>query len=183
MSSAGWYAVLLALVAAQRLLEVHLTRRNLRWARARGGVEAGRGHFPAMAALHTAFLLACLAEVLLLDRPFLPALGWSMVAVLVLTQAVRVWCIRTLGPRWSARVVVVPGLPLVQGGPYRWLRHPNYVVVAVELLALPLVHTAWLTAVVFSAADAVLLLRYRIPAEEAALRAAARAPGAPPAAA
>lgn len=174
MSSTAWYAALLALVAVQRLVELHLTRRNLRWALERGGVETGQGHFPAMAALHTGLLLSCLLEVVLLDRPFVPMLGWSMVVVLVLTEAVRIWCIRTLGRRWNARVVVVPGLPRITGGPYRWLRHPNYLIVAVELVALPLVHGAWLTATVFSAANAVLLLRYRIPAEEAALAAAAR---------
>jgi methyltransferase len=188
MTSTGWYAVLLALVAVQRLVEVRLTRRNLRWALERGGFETGQGHYPAMAALHTAFLLSCLAEVVLLDRPFIPALGWPLLGVLVATQAVRIWCIRTLGRQWNTRVVVVPGLRRITGGPYRWLSHPNYVVVVIEIAALPLVHGAWLTAVVFSALNAVLLLRYRIPAEEAALERLvraearegdARAPGAP----
>ena len=81
------------------------------------------------------------------DRPFIPWLGWSMLVLVVLAQALRWWCIRTLGVRWNTRVIVVPGLPLVTGGPYRWLRHPNYVAVVVEGIALPLVHTAWVTAV------------------------------------
>ena len=175
MSSTAWYAGLLGLVAVQRLVELHLTRRNLRWALSRGGVESGRGHFPAMAALHTGLLGACLLEVVLLDRPFHPVLGWTLVGLLVVTELVRLWCIRTLGRRWNARVVVVPGMPRVTGGPYRWLRHPNYVIVAVELVAIPMVHGAWVTAIVVSIANAVLLLGFRIPAEEAALRQAAAA--------
>jgi methyltransferase len=111
--------------------------------------------------------------VVLADRPFLPWLGWPMLALVLGSQALRWWCIATLGPRWNTRVIVVPGLPLVSRGPYRWLRHPNYVAVVVEGLALPLVHTAWVTALAFTAVNAVLLLRFRIPAEERALRAAA----------
>jgi methyltransferase len=110
------------------------------------------------------------------DRPFRPGLGWALLAVLALTMALRLWCMATLGRQWNTRVVVVPGAPRVTGGPYRFLPHPNYVVVAVEGVALPLVHGAWVTAVVFSALNAVLLLRYRIPAEDAAL-ASLRTPG------
>ncbi len=85
------------------------------------------------------------------------------------SQGLRWWCITSLGHRWNTRVVVVPGLPLVTRGPYRWFRHPNYVAVVVEGLALPLVHTAWVTALAFTVLNAVLLLRYRIPSEERAL--------------
>ena len=171
MSSVTWYAVLLGAVALWRGVELVVSARNRRWALERGGFEEGQGHFPAMAALHTGFLVGALAEVVLADRPFVPPLGWTMLAVLVLTQAVRLWCMVELGRQWNTRVVVVPGMPRVTGGPYRWLSHPNYVVVAVEGVALPLVHTAWVTAVAFTVLNAVLLLRYRIPAEEAAMRA------------
>ncbi len=99
-----------------------------------------------MVALHTALFVGCLLEVPLADRPFLPWLGWPMLALLVGAHALRWWCIRTLGPQWNTRVIRVPGAPLVTGGPYRWLRHPNYVAVVVEGFALPLVHTAWITA-------------------------------------
>ena len=171
MSSVAWYAVLLGAVALWRGVELVVSASNRRWALERGGFEEGQGHFPAMAALHTGFLVGALAEVVLADRPFVPPLGWTMLAVLVVTQVVRLWCMVELGRQWNTRVVVVPGMPRVVGGPYRWLSHPNYVVVAVEGVALPLVHSAWITAVVFTALNAVLLLRYRIPAEEAALRA------------
>lgn len=174
MSSEQLFTVLVAAVALERLAELVVSHRNAAWAFARGGQEHGRGHFPAMVVLHGALLAACLAEVWLLGRPFLPALGWTMLVFVLASQALRWWCIASLGRCWNTRVIVVPGLRLVTRGPYRWLRHPNYVAVVVELAALPLVHTAWVTAVVFSAANAVLLARWRIPVEERALSAAAR---------
>ena len=169
MTSEGWYVVLVAVVVLARLAELRVAARHLRWALGRGGVEHGAGHYPVMVALHTAFLAACLAEVLLADRPFLPALAWPALALLVAAHALRWWCITSLGRRWTTRIVVLPGEALVTSGPYRWLRHPNYVAVAAEIVALPLVHTAWVTALVFSVLNAVLLLAVRIPAEERAL--------------
>ncbi|ADG74063.1 Isoprenylcysteine carboxyl methyltransferase [Cellulomonas flavigena DSM 20109] len=163
------YLTVVALTAVERLAELVVSARNARWSFARGGVETGRGHFPAMVALHTALLVACVVEVVVADRPFLPWLGWPALALVVASQALRWWCIGTLGPRWNTRVIVVPDLPLVGGGPYRWLRHPNYVAVVLEGIALPLVHTAWVTALAFTVLNAVLLLRFRIPAEERAL--------------
>jgi methyltransferase len=163
-----WYVLLIAVVACERLAELVIARRNLAWSLERGGVEVGAGHYPVMVVLHTAFLVGCLAEVILLDRPFLPALGWSMLAIVVAAQALRWWCITTLGPRWNTRVVVIPGAPRVDGGPYRLFPHPNYVAVVAEGIALPLVHTAWITALVFTVLNAALLTR-RITTENAAL--------------
>ncbi|MGW1068758.1 isoprenylcysteine carboxyl methyltransferase family protein [Streptomyces aureus] len=175
-----WYTLLVAAVAAERVGELVVARRNERWSRARGATEAGRGHYPVMVALHTALLVGCLAEVRLADRPFLPVLGWSMLAVLAGAQALRWWCITTLGHRWNTRVIVVPGLPLVARGPYRLLRHPNYLAVVAEGLALPLVHTAWVTAALFTLADAALLT-VRIRCENRALAGAASSLGSVPA--
>lgn len=166
----GWYAVLVVAVAIERGCELVVSQRHLAWAKDRGGVESGRAHYPAMVVLHVALLVGCLAEVVVYDRPFLPIVGWPMVAVVVLSQALRWWCVATLGRQWNTRVVVVPGLPLVRSGPYRWIRHPNYVAVVAEGVALPLVHHAWVTAVVFTAANAVVLT-IRIRCEERALRA------------
>jgi methyltransferase len=163
------YLVLIGVVALERLVELVVSTRHAAWSFAQGGIEYGRGHFPAMVALHSALLLACAGEVVVARRPFVPALGWAALAVALASQALRWWCIATLGPQWNTRVIVVPGLPLVTAGPYRVLRHPNYVAVVAEGLALPLVHTAWVTALVFTVLNAVLLLRYRIPAEERAL--------------
>jgi methyltransferase len=178
VNSQTWYLLLLGLVVLERLAELVVSARNARWSFARGGVETGQGHYPAMVALHVAFLVACSAEVLVADRPFLPWLGWPMLALAVAAQGLRWWCIGTLGHRWNSRVIVVPGAPLVQGGPYRWLRHPNYVAVVTEIAVLPLVHTAWLTAIGFTAANA-LVLRTRIRVENAALSSAPSAPSAP----
>ncbi|MFG3509365.1 isoprenylcysteine carboxyl methyltransferase family protein [Streptomyces sp. NPDC047821] len=173
-----WYALLVLAVGAERLAELAVARRNARWSLARGAVESGRGHYPVMVVLHTGLLVGCLAEVWALGRPFLPGLGWTMLAVAVAAQGLRWWCVRTLGPRWNTRVLVVPGLPLVSGGPYRWLRHPNYVAVVAEGVALPLVHGAWLTAALFTAANAVLLT-VRVRCEEAALGGAPGGDGLP----
>jgi methyltransferase len=151
------YTVLLLAVAGERVAELVVSQRHLRWARERGALESGQGHYPAMVVLHVALLIGCLVEVHAYDRPFLSWLGAPMVVLVAAAQGLRWWCIATLGPQWNTRVVVVPGLPLVRTGPYRWLRHPNYVAVVVEGFALPLVHTAWLTALVFTVLNALLL--------------------------
>jgi methyltransferase len=163
-----WYLLLIAAVALERLAELVVSNRNRAWSLQRGAVESGGSHYPVMVLLHTALLVGAPLEVWLADRPFLPVLGWPMFALAIAAQALRWWCIRTLGPRWNTRVLVVPGLPLVTGGPYRWFRHPNYVAVVVEGFALPLVHTAWLTALTFSVLNA-FLLRTRIAVENTAL--------------
>lgn len=163
-----WYVLLVAAVGLERVAEIVVARRNLAWSRAQGGVEFGAGHYPFMAVLHTVFLLACVAEVVFLHRPFLPALGWPMLAIVIAAQALRWWCVSTLGRQWNTRVVVIPGAPRVSGGPYRFLSHPNYVAVAAEGIALPLVHSAWITAVVFTALNIPLMVA-RISAENAAL--------------
>jgi len=169
MSSQGWYTLLLLLVAAERMVELAVSKRNIAWARRLGGVEVGFGHYPIMVALHAGLLAGCLIEVDVGDAPFLPWLGWPMLVLLVAAQALRWWCIATLGRQWNTRVVVVPSRPLVRDGPYRFLRHPNYVAVVVEGFALPLVHTAWLTALGFTICNA-FLLRPRIRIENTALK-------------
>jgi methyltransferase len=164
----SWYLAFLALLAVERLGELVLSRRNAALALARGAVEVGARHFRVMKVLHTAFLVACAAEVVLLHRPFVPALGMAMLVLAVGAQALRYWAVLTLGSRWNVRVLVVPGDAAVTGGPYRYLRHPNYLAVIVEGFAVPLVHTAWLTAVGFTIANA-MLLAVRIRCEEHAL--------------
>ena len=176
------YVLLILAVAAERLAELAVSRRNLAWARTRGGREYGFGHYPFMVVLHIGLLVACLVEAA--HRRFVPALGASMLVVVVLAQVLRWWCITILGPRWSTRIMVIPRLPLVEAGPYRWMRHPNYVAVVAEGIALPLVHTGWITAACFTVANA-LLLRVRIASENAALAhaLAGTLPPAPPPAA
>ncbi|MEO7262632.1 MAG: isoprenylcysteine carboxyl methyltransferase family protein [Jatrophihabitantaceae bacterium] len=174
VSSAAAYSALIVLVALERLAELVVSNRNLRWSRQHGGIETGAGHYPAMVALHSALLIGCLAEVWLLDRPFVAVLGWPMLALVIAAQALRWWCVSTLGLQWNTRIVVVPGAGRVSSGPYRFLRHPNYVAVVLEGFALPLTHTAWLTAVVFSGLNAALL-SVRIRSESGALAILGRA--------
>ncbi|WP_426595888.1 isoprenylcysteine carboxyl methyltransferase family protein [Cellulomonas sp. McL0617] len=166
-------------VGVERLAELVVAKRHATWAFAHGGVETGQRHYPPMVALHTGLLVACLVEVQVADRPFLPALGWTAFALVLASQGLRWWCIATLGNLWNTRIIVVTGVALVRRGPYRLLRHPNYVAVAVEGAALPLVHTAWVTALAFTVLNAILLLGFRIPAEERALRSVASPAQAP----
>lgn len=160
------YTVLIAAVGVERIAELVVSQRNLRWSRAHGGVEFGAGHYPVMVVLHTGLLVGCLVEAA--HREFIPALGWSMFAVVIAAQGLRWWCITTLGRQWNTRVVVIPDAGRVTGGPYRFLSHPNYVAVVLEGIALPLVHSAWITATVFTVLNAVLLW-VRISLEDKAL--------------
>ena len=166
------YYTLLVLIGFERVAELAVSQRHAAASLRQGGVEYGRGHFPVMVALHTGLLIGCWAEPLLLHRPFIPALAWPMIVLVVAANALRWWCIATLGPRWSARVIVMPGMPLVRTGPYRWFAHPNYVAVVVEGAALPLAGSAWITACTFTAANAALLT-VRLRCETRALAAAA----------
>lgn len=162
------YLVLIALVAGERLVELVVSNRHVKWSLSKGGIETGREHYPWMVLLHTGLLVGCVLEVVVFDRSFIPWLGWPMLVLVVLAQALRWWCIRTLGEQWCTRVIVVPGLSRVVAGPYRWLRHPNYVAVVIEGFALPLVHSGWITALTFTVLNA-WLLRVRIADENAAL--------------
>ncbi len=157
--------LLLAFVTVQRGAELVWNRANEAGLRARGAVEAGRTHYPVMVALHGAWLLAL--WVFGWDR----ALVWPWVSVYVLLQVGRAWVLATLGRRWTTRVFVVPGEVLVRRGPYRFVSHPNYVVVALEIFVLPFAFGLWATALVFGLAN-LALLAWRIRVENRALLAA-----------
>jgi methyltransferase len=155
--------VVLALVAAQRIVELCYARRNTRALLARGGVETARAQHPWFVTLHAAWLLAMLVFVPARTPP-----DWWLLGAFALLQGARIWVIASLGPYWTTRLITLPGAPLVRRGPYRLLRHPNYAIVALEIAALPLAFGAWIIALVFSAANAALLT-WRIKAEDAAL--------------
>ena len=162
------YYLFIVAIGVERLVELAVSRRNARWSFANGGKEFGREHYPVMVSMHSLLLLSCIVEVASMHRPFIPWLGWPMVALVALSTVMRWWCVSVLGKHWNPRLIVIPGASLVHRGPYRWLHHPNYSAVTVEVAALPLVHSAWLTAVVFSIANA-LVLNVRIRAENSAL--------------
>lgn len=168
----NWAYLIVGLVALQRLIEVFYAERNTRALLARGAVEIGRAHYPLIVALHGAWLVAVVA---FLPRPL--AIHWSLLAVFVLLQAFRIWVLMTLGPYWTTRIITLEGAPLVRRGPYRFLRHPNYAVVAGEIAILPLALGEIGVAIVFSLANAIILF-WRIRQEDAALQ-SRRSPAAP----
>jgi methyltransferase len=173
MSTLAFFTVVVALVGVERLCELVVSTRNAAWSLRQGGRETGRGHYPVMVLLHTGLLVGALVEAWV-RRPAVPlALAVVMFALVLTSQGLRWWCIVTLGRRWNTRVIVVPDLPLVHAGPYRLLKHPNYVAVVVEGFALPLVHAAWITALVFTVANAALLA-VRLHVENAALETVTR---------
>lgn len=168
------YLALLAVVGVGRLAEMRLSRRHQRALAARGARRAAEPGFVFMVALHTGVLVASALEVVVLHRPFIAAVGVPALIAFALANGLRWWVIATLGPHWNVQVVgSLDDLGVVTSGPYRFVRHPNYVAVFVELLALPLVHGAWLTAAVGTALH-VVVLRRRLAVEEVVL--AAHAP-------
>ncbi|MGJ5832100.1 isoprenylcysteine carboxyl methyltransferase family protein [Streptomyces ossamyceticus] len=168
MSSEALFTGLVLAVGLERVAELVVSRRNAAQSFARGGVEAGRGHYPFMVVLHTGLLVGALVEVWLRRPDAVAVLAWAMIAVVAASQALRWWCITTLGRQWNTRVIVVPGSARVAEGPYRWIPHPNYVAVVAEGFALPLVHSAWVTAVAFTTLNGFLLAT-RIRTEDSAL--------------
>jgi len=155
--------VIVGLVAAQRAAELIYSRRNAASLRRRGGIELGRGHYPLFALLHVAWLGA-----LLLLVPRETPIAWPWLMVFLALQALRLWVMASLGPYWTTRIITLPRERLVRRGPYRFLRHPNYAVVAAEIAVLPLAFGAWRIALVFSLLNAALLA-WRIRLEDRAL--------------
>ena len=166
------YPIFVLATGLERLYELRISKINARIAMEQGGNEVGRGHFPWMVALHTSLLVGAIAEVWIFDRPFIIWLGIPMLIITLACQFARYWIISTLGWQWNTRVIVVPGAQRIRRGPYRfrWLRHPNYWIVVIEGIALPMIHTAWVTAVIFTILNAILLLGFRVPTEDEALK-------------
>jgi methyltransferase len=158
------YWIVLA-VGAQRLAELALSRRNERRLIALGGIERGAGHYPVLAALHAAWLVS-----MPLALPADSQVDWRLIGLFAALQLGRYWVIASLGVHWTTRIITIPGSALVRRGPYRFLRHPNYLIVAAEIAVLPLAFGAWTLALVFSLLNAVVLA-HRIRVENAALAA------------
>jgi len=162
------FVAIVIVVALQRLLEVRVSRRHEAELTRRGGVEHVPEQMPVMVAVHTLWLLSMLLEVWLWKRASVPWLGVSALIVFGIGQVLRLTAIHALGARWTVKVFTLPNEPRVKAGVFRYLSHPNYIGVVLEIAALPLIHGAWLTSLVFSIANG-LLLAWRIPAEERAL--------------
>ena len=160
MTAAAWLATV---VIAQRLIELAIARRNERQARAAGAIELGREHYWLFFVLHPAWLVGWVFEGW--GHPA----SWGALAGYAALQGFRAWILASLGSAWNTRILVIPGAPRIKRGPYRFLDHPNYVLVALELIVTPLVFDAWRTALFASIANAIVMA-VRIPAEEKALR-------------
>jgi len=159
------YIALLVLVGIGRLAELGISRRNQRQLEAQGVRKIPEAHFRWMVFLHGAVLVCAGVEVLLLHRPFIPALAISMVVLFVLANLLRWWVIQTLAGHWNVEVMESSSVGVVSSGPYRWVRHPNYVAVVMEIFSLPMIHTAWITAIVGTLGD-LEILRRRIKVED-----------------
>jgi methyltransferase len=162
------YLVLLGIVAALRLYELRISRLHQREMIARGASKVDEPRFRWMVVLHTGVLIGAAAEVVFLKRPFIPILAAICFALFLAANAVRWWVIRTLGDHWNVQVMNSTGLGVITTGPFRYVRHPNYAAVFTEMLVLPLIHTAWITAIVGSAVH-ILVLSQRLVTEEKVL--------------
>ncbi|WP_134684455.1 isoprenylcysteine carboxyl methyltransferase family protein [Brevibacillus migulae] len=162
-----FFGIVILIVILQRLVELRLAKQNRDYILSQGGHEAGASHYKYIVLLHILFFLCLMVEGG--SRQQLPAWWWAPFAVFLLAQAGRYWCIRTLGRHWNTRIMILPGTSPIRRGPYRYLRHPNYWVVTIELLALPLCFGAFYTAVLFPVSNLLLLGLIRIPIEEHAL--------------
>lgn len=158
-----------SLLVIQRLGELLLAKRNERWMKERGAQEIGQDHYKYIVLLHISFLLAVSVETAL--RGFSLSIFWTvMLGIFVLAQFLRFWTIKSLGRFWNTKIIVLPDANVVKKGPYRYLKHPNYMIVVLEILSLPLIFSSYITAIVFTLLNGFLLLKVRIPIEEKALK-------------
>jgi methyltransferase len=162
------YLILLTLLILERIFELDRARRNARRAFEHGAIEVGQAHYRVMVAFHTLFIASCVVEGTLFPHAFPPMVAWIALGAEVVAQALRYWAVTTLGDRWNTRIIVSPDRAPVTGGPYRFMRHPNYLAVVIEIAAVPMIGGAIFTAIVFSIGNA-LILAVRIPAEERAM--------------
>lgn len=162
------YLALLLLIAVGRLIELRHSRRNQHHLASAGGRQAREPGYIWMVALHAGVLAGCALEVILLQRPWIPYIGIPALAIFLTANAARWWVIRTLGQRWNVQVMS-PALGVISTGPYQWVRHPNYTAVFAEMSALPLIHSAWITAALGTLLH-LLVLRNRVALEESVMQ-------------
>ena len=163
------FAGIFSILVIQRLGELMLAKSNERWMKERGAKELGQNHYKYIVMLHISFLLAVGIETIL--RGFSLSIIWTiMLGIFVLAQFLRFWTIKSLGRFWNTKIIVLPDANVVNKGPYRYIKHPNYVIVALEIISLPLIFSSYITAIVFTLLNGILLLKVRIPIEEKALK-------------
>ncbi|WP_226526707.1 isoprenylcysteine carboxyl methyltransferase family protein [Metabacillus niabensis] len=155
-------------IIVQRVTELFIARKNEKWMRNRGGIEHGKDHYPYIVSLHILFLVSFFIEVQVFRRE-LTEIWFVMFPILFLTQLLRYWAVFSLGNYWNTKIMIVPGDVVISRGPYKFVKHPNYIVVAIEILILPLLFHAYITAILFTILN-VIMMTIRIPAEESALQ-------------
>ena len=162
------FIIVITIVIIQRLVELIIARRNEKWMRSKGAFEIGADHYPLMVFMHVAFFISLLLEVLVFDRVLSPF--WiALLTLFLIAQAARMWCLISLGKFWNTKIIILPGADVVRKGPYKFIRHPNYLIVTTELLVLPLLFSAYFTAIFFTLLN-IWMLSIRIPTEEKALK-------------
>lgn len=162
------FYVFFSLLILQRITELAIARRNEKWMIDRGGVEHGSEHYRFIVALHTLFLLSLLFEVMVFERE-ISVLWYLLIPILIITQMIRYWALMSLGSYWNTKIIIVPNDIVVSKGPYQYLKHPNYIIVAVEILIIPLLFQAYVTALIFTILN-IVMMTVRIPTEEKALQ-------------
>lgn len=169
------FVIVFTLICIQRLVELRIAKGNEQYMKQQGAIEFGQSHYPFIVGLHILFLCSLLLEYLL-KNPSLNILWGLLLTLFFLLQISRIWVIKSLGHFWNTKIIVLPNANLVKKGPYKWISHPNYVIVALEILVIPLIFQAYFTAVIFTILNMVMML-VRIPAEEAALKSVYREEG------
>lgn len=164
-----FFSCLIGVVIAQRLFELRLAKRNEKSLKQKGAIEYGQEHYKWIVALHTLFLASLIFEGTVFPRSL--SEWWEIPFTLFLgCQVLRIWIIRSLGPFWNTKIFVLPGADVIEKGPYAWVKHPNYLIVSLEIICLPLIFQAYVTAFLFTLINALMILGVRLPEEEAALQ-------------
>ncbi|OZU90152.1 hypothetical protein CIL03_03145 [Virgibacillus indicus] len=166
MDSIMW--IILLFIIAQRVNELVIAKRNERWMKARGGIETGEKHYKWFVVLHCLFFAAVIFEGLVRDTQE-TELNFFLLFIFIITQVARIWCITSLGKFWNTKIIVLPEFPLIKKGPYKYVKHPNYIIVGIELFIIPLLFGAFISAIIFPVLH-ILLLTIRIPSEERILQ-------------
>jgi methyltransferase len=168
MADLAVFIILYLFILIQRLTELWIAKKNEQWMKGKGAIEFGTKHYQVIVFMHVLFLVSFLAEKIIFNRS-LSGLWLALIIVFVGTQFLRIWAISTLGKFWNTKIIVLPNADVIRTGPYRFIKHPNYLVVSIEMLIIPLLFNAYITACIFSLFNA-MMLAVRIRAEEQALR-------------
>lgn len=159
--------IILIFIICQRLIELLIAKSNEQWMKKRGGVEVGEDHHKWFVIVHILFFISIISESFIINKQTVH-INYMLLFIFIITQVARFWCIYSLGRFWNTKIIVLPGTSLIQKGPYKYIKHPNYIIVGIELIVIPLLFGAYLTAVIFPILH-ILLLRIRIPIENKAL--------------